>query len=315
MPICEYIRVQYADGTCTMTKTNMHSFVREDFDAEGKGKHDFLIQEIDLFAFASNSKSDFLTMKKTDKGIQLKDDNSSAPCVTTTDTFPEIETPKDKTIELTPAIISSIKTAAKMLASEIDATWRSYVFIGHKKIIGCDGMIAYCKDCDLDDKIILRKEQIAALPAIGTTYSHSESYDFFESGRLLYGFSKTEQAFFDMTGAMKTPNDVQFMIPSKELVSFNEWVLGVSSKPEFASVCWEPSEGQLKLKGQSSYDEKEVERIIKSASGPEFKYLPMNMNKLLKAIDTDVLYCYRGEKNICLTDEKQTFISLVQQIN
>ena len=189
------------------------------------------------------------------------------------------------------------------------------VFVGLKKIIGCDGMIAYCRPCDIDDQIILRKEQIAALPDIGATYSQSESYDFFESGRLLYGFSKTNQKFFDMTGAMKPANDELFLLPRNEVVSFNEWVLDISAKPEFASVYWEPAAGQLNLKGQESYSEKEIERTIKSASGPEFKYLPMNMNKLLKAIDTDVLYCYRGEKNICLTDEKQTFISLVQQIN
>jgi hypothetical protein len=297
-----------------MTKTNGHSFVKEDFDAEGKGKHDFLIQEIDLFAFAKNSKDDFVTIKKTDKGLRLNDDNSSTPCITTVDLFPEIETPKDNAIELTPAVITSIKTAAKMLASEVDATWRSYVFVGLKNIIGCDGMIAYCKTCEIEDKIILRKEEIAAIPDIGATYSQSQSYDFFESGRFLYGFVKTDQKFFDMTSAMKLPNDTQYLIPRLDLISFNEWVLDLASKPEFASCCWAESANELKCKGEVSYDEKEVERTIKSASGPEFKYLPMNMNKLLKALDADTLYCYRGEKNICLTDEKQSFISLVQQI-
>lgn len=315
LPICDYIRVQFQDGTCTMTKTNNFDFVIEDFDGEGKEDQEFLVLEKDLFAFVDHSDSDLLSIKMGSGKVILSGDRSSATLATTKDAFPKTEIPEHEIADLTPALIKNIKTCAKMLANEVDKTWRSHLFIGKKMVIGCDGFVAFAIPCDIESEIILRKEVVSSLPDIGSVYKSNKSYDFFECGRSLYGFVKSEQKFFDMTGGIKIPDVDPFELDRADLLSFNDWVLSISKKPESAQVEWNFDGGELVLSGTDTYSEREpLQRKIKSTGGGYFKYLPYQMNKILKAIDVDILTCYRGSANVCFTDENKSFISLIQQI-
>jgi hypothetical protein len=313
LPVCDYIHIQYSKGSCTFSKTNNYAFVIEEMDAEGKENQDYMILEKDLSAFVEHN-SGILAIKKVKDKLVLVDDRSTAPCLTTEDKFPPLEVPENNAIELSPLVIKNIKTASKMLATEQTPTWRSHVFVGKKMVIGCDGFVAFSIPCDIEDKIIFRKEAISALPDIGAVYKQNSSYDFFECGRTLYGFIKSETGFFDMTAGMTAPNVDSFEVKRGDLVSFNEWVLDIAVKPEFASIEWNFVDNELALVGSDSFSEKSVERKIKATGGEYFKYLPTQMNKILKAIDDDVLTCYKGPKNVCITNEKQTFISLLQQI-
>lgn len=314
LPICSYIRFQYHKGICTLTKTNYHAFVIEQFDAEGKEDQDYMVLEKDLFAFVDHSSDDFLTIRKEKGKLLLVDGNSTAPCITTTDSFSELEVPDSEPIELSSSVIKNIKSASKMLANEKDETWRSFVFLGSKMVVGCDGFVALSIPCEIEDQIVFRKEVIASLPIVGAVYRKNKSYDFFESGRALYGFVKSEQKFFDMTKGIKIPEKEAFEIERAPMISFNDWAISVAHKPEFADAEWNYKDGGLSLVWRDTYSEKTGERRIKSTGGDYFKYLPMQMNKILKAIDEDVLTCFRGENNVCITNEKRTFISLIQQI-
>lgn len=315
LPICDYIRVQFNDEVCTMTKTNNFDFVIEDFDASGKKDEEYLVLEKDLFAFVSHIDGEILSIKKDGEKITLVGDSMSAPTVTTKDSFPKLEIPDKEVADLSPALIKNIKTCGKMLANEVDKTWRSYLFVGKKMVIGCDGFVAFAIPCEIDEEIILRKEVISSLPDIGSVYKTTVSYDFFECGRSIYGFVKPQQKFFDMTRGIKIPDAEPFELVKHDLLSFNDWVISLSKKPETACVQWNYKDGQLILSGTDTYSNREpVERKIKSTGGGYFKYLPVQMNKILKAIDGDRLVCYRGEANVCFTDEKKSFISLIQQI-
>lgn len=315
LPICDYIRVQFHDGTCTMTKTNTFAFVVEQFDAEGKGDEEFLIPEKDFFAFVDHSDSGLISIKKDGKKVLLIGDQSKAPTITTEDSFPKLEVPEKEIADFSPALIKHIKTSAKMLANEVDATWRSFLFVGRKMVIGCDGFVAFSNSCEIEDDIVLRKEVVHSLPDIGAIYKTNKSYDFFECGRSLYGFVKSEQKFFDMTKGIKIPESEAFELKRADLLSFNDWIISISKKPDSASVEWNHVDGFLTLSGTDTYSERPpVERKIQSTGGGYFKYLPVQMNKILKAIDVDILTCYRGTSNVCFTDDKQSFISLIQQI-
>lgn len=314
LPVCNFIRIQYSKGICTMTKTNNYAFITEEFDAEGKEDQEYMIQELDLFAFVEYSADQFLTIKKEKGRLLLVDSNSTAPCLTTQDAFPLLEIPNQETTELSSSLIKDIKKAAKMVADDPSLTWQNHVFLGERMVIGCDGFVALSIPCELDCRIIFRKEVIAALPDVGAIYKQNKSYDFFECGRAIYGFIKPEQGFFDMTKGIKIPDKKAFELQRKDLLSFNDWVLSIAKKPEFADIQWEYKDGSLILNGYDTFSEKSVERKIKATGGETFKYLPMQLNKLLKAIDDDILICYRGQNNVCITNESRSFISLIQQI-
>lgn len=314
IPICNYIRIQFHAGECVLTKTNNNAFVTQTFDAEGKGDQEYMILEKDLFPFADHSLDDFLTIKMKDDKLFISDSSSSAPCQTTKDAFPALERPGEQTIVFSPATVKAIKAASKMLGNEEMATWRSYVFVGHHKIIGCDGFVALSIPTEIEDRIILGKEVIASLPDNGAIYRQNKAYDFFETGRSLYGFIKPEQKFFDMTGSVKETSETSFVFTRAALLSFNDWVLDMALKPEFCEADFDFKNGLLQLSGRETYSEKSVERNIKSTGGWPFKYLPSQMNKILKFTDDETLLCYKGEKNICITNETNSFYSLLQGI-
>ena len=141
-----------------MTKTNNYAFVMEEFDADGEGDQEYMVLEVDLFAFVDHSLESALTIKKEKGKLLLVDDNSKTPCSTTEDKFPALESPNSESIELSSGIIKDIKKAAKMLGDEEIPTWRSHVFVGEKMVIGCDGFVALSVPCDIEQRIIFRKE-------------------------------------------------------------------------------------------------------------------------------------------------------------
>lgn len=314
LPIYDYVHIVFSDSICTMTKINNSSFVREEFEAEGKEDQSFLVPSIDLFSFVDHNPDQVISIKKVKNKILLIGDNSTTPCVTIEDEFPELEVPEETGVELSPIEIKSIKKASNMLAKEQFDTWRSHVFVGNNTISGSDGFIAYSVPCEVGLNIILRKEVINALPDVGAVYKHNKTYDFFECGMSLYGFKKSDQAFVDMAKMIKIPKADPFILSKKEVVSFNDWILDVSKKPECADVTWDYKEGVLNLVGFDSLSEKTVERKVKIAGGESFKYLPLQMNKILKSIDDDTFICYKGETSMCFTNESKSFISLIQQI-
>lgn len=286
----------------------------EEFDAEGKDDQEYMIPELDLFAFVDHSSDQMIDIKKINGKVHISDSYSTAPCLTTEDAFPVLEIPNSSDIELSSSLIKDIKKAGKMLSEDVNSTWQKHVFVGHKMVIGCDGFVALSIPCEIEERIIFRKEVIAALPLVGAIYKRNASYDFFECGRTLYGFVKSEQNFFDMTKGIGIPKKEPFEIKRSDLLSFNDWTLSVSKKPEFADIQWEFKDHHLCLTGYDTFSKKSIERKIEATGGETFKYLPAQLNKLLKAIDDDILICYRGQNNICITNEKRTFISLIQQI-
>lgn len=314
LPICSYLLFDFKDGKCAITKSGHDSFVCQTFSAEGSGK--ILVDEKCVFDFIKYNKGEFVTFYHSGKIVKLSCGKSTGESpIDDPVLFPTHLSPDGDGISLTPALISEVKTAAKLILKEEIPTARSFVFVGGGLVAGSDAIVAYFCKSDVKAKIVLRKEVADAIPDNGCDYYSNESYDFFVSGDAILGFLKDEFPFTDMGKFTTYDSSKGFAFSKSELINFNDWADGSSPNKGVVST-WEINGNEILLESKDLLVNKGVSKSLEYSGKADgkFSFRAESMSKLLKTLPGEDLLFYQERDKYYITDADKSFTSLIMRI-
>lgn len=308
LPILDYIK--FDNGT--ITKTNINEFVVQESNFSGT----FLVEERVLFTFIEYVKSSEVSFVLDGKKITISDGSQkTVSSCDDVDLYPIIEQPTKETISLTDTILKLIGAAAKYTREDQDLR-KSHVFIGGNTVIASDANIAFYRKIDRQlPKTAIPRSVAETISSIDPAdFSQTEKKLFFKSGRVLYGFSKTEATYIDMSSFFDFKKDVSFHAPKAELMAFNEMSLSMS-RFKFCHPYLETKNGRLLMSAvNSDYgvdNEKEIEVI--GEIGGKFHYDAGTLNRLLKTAPDDELTFSRVKGMMYITGDSG-FTSLIMEL-
>lgn len=308
LPILDYIK--FDNGT--ITKTNTNEFVVQESNFTGS----FLVEERILFNFIEYTSAPEISFISDGKKITISDGaQKTVSNQDEVDLYPIIEQPPKETVSLTDTILKLIGAAAKYTIDDQDLR-KSHVFIGGDAIIASDANIAFYRKVDRElPKTAIPRSVAERVSSIDPAdFSQTEKKLFFKTGKVFYGFQKTEATYIDMSSFFNYKKDVSFHALKSELVSFNEMSLSMS-KFKFCHPYLEIKNGKLLMSAvNSDYgvdNEKEIEVI--GEIGERFHYDAGTLNRLLKTAPDDELTFSRVKGMMYITGDSG-FTSLIMEL-
>lgn len=310
IPILDYIK--FDNGT--ITKTNLNEFVVQESNFTGA----FLIEERVLFNFIDYTNSPEISFIADGKKIILSD-GSQKTTSTQGDValFPETEEAPKETISLTDTILKLFGAAAKYTKDDQHDLIVSHIFIGGDIITASDRFIGFYRkiDRELPKTAIPRgvAEKVSSIdPA---DFSQTERKLFFKTGKVLYGFQKTEAVYVDLGKYFDYKKDVSFCAPKSDLIGFNEMCLSMSPlricHPTLdilnGKLCMSAMDGDYGVD-----NEKEID--TQGNIGGKFKHDATQMIRLLKTAPDDELTFSRTGNIMYITGDSG-FTSLIMGLN
>lgn len=312
IPILDYVK--FDNGT--ITKTNLNEFVVQESNFSGS----FLIEERVLFNFIEYTNSPEISFIADGKKVVLSDGIQK-----TTSTqgdaalFPETEEAPRETISLTDTILKLFGAAAKYTKDDQHDLIVSHIFIGDDVITASDRFIGFYRKIDrLLPKTAIPRGVAEKVSGIDPAdFSQTERKLFFKTGKVLYGFQKTEAVYVDLQKYFNYNKDVSFCAPKSDVIGFNE--MCISMAPPQQKICHPTLDivnGKLHMSavdGDYGVDnEKEID--VSGDIGTKFKYDAHQMIRLLKtAPDDDVTFSRNG--NVMYITGESGFTSLIMGLN
>lgn len=309
LPILDYVK--FDNGT--ITKTNLHEFVVQESNFTGA----FLVEERVLFNFIEYTNATDILFVSDGKKITLSDGVQKTTSTQGDITlYPETEQAPTETVSLTDVILKFLGAAAKYTREEQYDLIVSHIFIGGDAITASDRFIAFYRKIDRElPKTAIPRSVAERVSSIDPSdFSQTEKKLFFKSGKVLYGFQKTEATHVDMRKFFDYAKVDSFHAQKSELIGFNEMCLSMSP----LKICHPTLEiinGKLLLSaidGDYGVDnEKEIDVVGKMAS--KFKYDAIIFNRLLKTATDDELTFSRVEGKMYITGDSG-FTSLIMEL-
>lgn len=308
VPIHDYIK--FDNGT--ITKTNSNEFVVQESNFTGS----FLVEERILFNFIEYTSAPEISFASDGKkiiisdGVQKTVSNQEEVAL-----FQLIEQPPKETVAVTDTILKLFGAAAKY-TTEDDDLRKSHIFIGGDVILASDASIAFYRKVDRQlPKTAIHRSVAERVSSIDPAdFSQTDNKLFFKTGKILYGFRKTEATYIDMGVFFNYEKDVFFHAPKQELISFNEMSLAMS-KFKFCHPFLEIKNGKLLMSAvNSDYgvdNEKEIEVV--GEIGDKFHYDAMTLNRLLRTAPDEELMFTRAKGKMYITGESG-FTSLIMEL-
>lgn len=309
LPILDYVK--FDNGT--ITKTNLNEFVVQESNFSGA----FLIEERVLFNFIEYTSASDLLITVDENKIVLSDGvQKTTSVVGDIKVYPITEVPPEERFSLTDTILKLFGDAAKYTRDGEFDLIISHVFIGDDVITASDRMIGFYRKIDrfFPKTAIPRSvaERVSSIdPAM---FSQTERKLFFQTGRVLYGFPKTEATYVDLHRYFNYKKDKSFQISKAELTDFNDMCLSMSPK----KVCYptfEIVDNKMRISANDrDYgvdNEKEIDVV--GTMENKFKYDAALMNRLLKTAPDDELTFYQAESRFYITGDSG-FTSLIMEL-
>jgi hypothetical protein len=309
IPILDYVK--FEDGT--ITKSSLNEFVVQESNFRGA----FLIEERVLFNFIEYTSESEISFVADGKKITISDGSQK-----TTSTqgdialFPVTEEAPSDTVTLTDTILKLFGAAAKYTREEQFDLIVSHIFIGGDVITASDRYIAFCRKIDRElPKTAIPRSVAERVSSIDPAdFSQTEKKLFFKTGKVLYGFQKTEATHVDMRKFFDYEKNTCFHAPKSELIGFNDMCLSMSPL-KYCHPTLEIVNGKLILSaidGDYEVDnEKEIKVVGKMES--KFKYDAGTLNRLLKTSPDDELSFCRVKGMMYITGDSG-FTSLIMEL-
>jgi hypothetical protein len=302
LPILNFIKIDVADGWARITKNNLEVFLEYKIPSDGKGS--VLVQESVLWNVVSFSAPEevvdiFWDEKNyTVSSGEMKIKNQVENILT----YPTHQEPNSDDGVL--VNIDEISHLSGIIKDEEIKTEASYVFVGNGKAAGSDRFIGHCVDFSGNIKMALRREVLSTLPPEEMRVKQSDNYDFFISENYIYGFSKSEINFFDISKFFVIPESIGFMFQKKDLLKFVDLAIS-SSTSKINNVTLSVKDRKMYLKTHDEISGNTVTYSIGVDSPtdfPEVVFVSEQLSKLLKAV--------KYEEITMIPDKNKSYIKL-----
>lgn len=310
LPVLSYLK--FSDGI--ITKNNLHSFLIQKMSPF---KESFLVDEKILMNFIDCTAEEEIEIKIKDKRIWITDGNTKVTSSTEdVINFPPLPEGGDDQVAFTKDILTSIKTASNFLSHNENEPFRSHLFIGKKAICASNGFVAYVEQFEVEiPEIILSKENAQIVSKLDNAFFYQNgNYHFFESGNVKYGFIKPAVNFFDLTKFSVYSKDKFFTVNKNDIIRFND--IAMSSTPsKTVTSIFGVVNNVMTLNLQDIDFEVTVTKEIPVEGEMEgdFRFMPLNMNQILKNIPSDDLTFYQAKNKFYITG-KEGFTTLLMGV-
>jgi hypothetical protein len=321
-PVLSYLKIEFKINYCNITKHGFESFVSKNIHCECNGEPTILVDELKLYDIAQGSKTDYVSIESVKDKIILTSGKLKA--ITATEELAKFPVNDVLPLEWKPIsvdAITAIGIAKSIVISDEDTKHPATmnVFSNDKYVVACNGAISFYKPLyEVVPKMVLRKDICLAISSMpGADFTENDSYYFFKTGSILFGFSKSQTMFYDISHFGKLESDkLSFSANKEEIIKFNN-ICANSSKSKVITAkfnCKSPTELELIfIDPDSGYDEVVDSIDIINGFG-SFKYDPKVMNELLRAVPATECYFYEGKNKYYITDEQKSFISLIMGV-
>lgn len=220
LPICSFLKFSHG----AITKNNMESFVIMDADVDGN----MLIDERLLMSMVDSTKAIEITATVKGETVTLSDGlvkkiSPTAPV----EHFPVNDATGISYIELPALVLYAVKAASQLTVENPNTPYTECVFIGKGWVAASNSFSAYGEAVagSLPD-IVLQRDAAATISKFETVdFSQNDTYQFFRTGNLKYGFGKKETKFLDMTKHFVVPDGAPVIINKTEIIDFCNQVL------------------------------------------------------------------------------------------
>lgn len=344
-PILSYLKMVCDGDTCTITKTNLASFIIHQVEAKFTKNFTVLLDQEKLSvavneAAGKEMKISFKEQKVESQDGMIKivtlDDGNSGITKFRADNehlFPAIPSEKgDKTYQFTEEMTSSVLLASRCAMEVRDPMlYQMYVHIkniGKKKchIVGYNNTIMYMKvhKTDLPDMVL----DLDSCKVIGKhselSYHKGGNYHFFDAGKTLFGFISTEVKSPDFTkiiDLMKT--DRSFAVDRKSVISFCRRAIGVrptsldepaymKNSEEDKQVDFDYENNDNDVSAKYTAEVKKNKRYVL----PKFLFLPSEMIKVLDLLPFEKVNIVGPcDRNMFITsDEDPDYTGAIREV-
>lgn len=334
LPIYGYIKIEVVGNTCTLYKTNGHSFII--FSAtEPVSTHNdvILIEETILYGFVSNCSATYIDIS-AEGMMGLLNDKKRPTKFQAGDPahFPAIQ-PKEQSegILLDSDLLASLYHCKKHTLPPMDKSmreWNCFVHVSKvdKKygVAGFNGFTFYfhiyknkLPDIAIDPDIIT---VISKLDSV--IYSVSGNYDMYSTNGVTYGFIISEQKARDLTKLFENLSKgiKKFSVRRKALVGFCESVISMNNTnvPPTISVSDGGKKGTIILK-HSGIMNLNIEETVwvenKKGVFDEWHFDPRYIILSLKDLEYDeVTVSTVGDTLVFSSDEEPNYLGGVMRI-
>lgn len=288
LPILDFISINKG----VITKNNIAQLVATDIDAEGV----LLIEERALFNFINNTKAEEIRVSLQGNRLALSDGQTTVTCASGDPAhYPVTPSKGFSDIALDATGCMHIGRAAGFIEATADIPTKTHLFIANGQLIATNGIILYVAAVDGPELVIHKNTATIIGKFQGVNFRESEKYQFVESDQVIFGFSKDECKFYDLsTFAGLDETAPAFTLLKEELLSFNN-LAAANMRGKTPSASMDITNGVLTLSMSEPDWELDIERKmdIDAPDHEQFTYNFLEMNKLLKSIPDENLTFYR----------------------
>jgi hypothetical protein len=302
LPIYDYVKLVINNQGATIYKSNGEWFIKQDIEATSKEPISVLIEESTIHAALLRAEGDSLFAEVTEKQIERKpNEYDKVQVLHITDSskrvnlksqgenpnlYPKLDLPTDATKTLLPSeFLESLFFARAYCQTEQPdiLNWLKLVQVkqmpkvkgkGATCVFGSMGMIFYFRKFAGKLPEMMLDPDVCAIISSYQTVEHSTylNYDYFDTGKTVYGFLKTEvkaQEFLDVVDMLDNTN--HFTVEKKDLLDFCE-VVSVFDTGKLMDVISIDDDGKNKIMLRFDDDgrDRHYDQSIK-AEGKNFK--------------------------------------------
>jgi hypothetical protein len=319
-PILSYVRISIEGDFGSIQKTNLKSFVLRTFNNDSEDC-DFLVDENILLQFVELSSDEYINFSIQGNKIVIYDaKNKTISSTERAAMFPAIDLENiGEWVDIPKQALSAIGISAQLVFDEELVGPKSTVFVGRGAIAGSDANVGFIQYFENLPELCLRKEVAIGVSKLATcSVTSNKSYDLFKDADTMFGFSKSEVAFFDLKAIFekeKVEQQHDFYLNKTHLEKWNNYAIR-SCKNVLDGATWAAGNDRLELKIVDSKNEINIDSFISIVNGNgTFKFSPTIMNNLLKALPSEMIFFIPGTNRYYITDERKTFYAAIMLIN
>lgn len=325
IPIYDYLLFEFNKESICITKTNGQTYCKHEIDNDGNEVCSLLIEEKRLTSFVNNTGGEELTFKIKNKQVEISDSVNlvSVPTeeVSLFPAFPE-QGNSNEAVSISSEVIKSLNEAKQFRFNGKYETNYSYIYVSKNEIgsfvFATSGNVFYLKKFEEDlPAFSLSPESCSMLlPYSNVLYYSSNNYNFFNTGKTIFGFIQSELKSVDFRPVLNSVNRSEWLeIDRKDFVDFSDLVLSFSFLVPIIRFSFS-GENVLANYSEENYNVN-AERLIsakKNFEADSFNFNASFINMALRCFTGEKIKAFPAFKSYCFESEEEKGLSIVVAI-